>query len=153
MGCRPHLPSHADRPRPAIFAILQYFIPSPEFSTDVVTLVAISLPLSSLWAAAALDGRTPPSSPSLPNAGHSKRKLVGSYATGSTEARSEHKGPDSPAAAAATAAASPPPAPRRFASVLSDPDRSASADEDYDVEAQTGAVRVERSFTVESQGH
>lgn len=39
---------------PAILSILQYNIEVPELSSNVLTLVAISLPLSSIWAGAAL---------------------------------------------------------------------------------------------------
>lgn len=40
---------------PALFAILQYAIVVPELSSNVLTLVTISLPLSSIWAGATLD--------------------------------------------------------------------------------------------------
>lgn len=40
---------------PALFAILQYATTVPELSSNVLTLVTISLPLSSIWAGAALD--------------------------------------------------------------------------------------------------
>ncbi|KAJ5481242.1 Pheromone receptor 2 [Penicillium sp. IBT 31633x] len=40
---------------PAIFSIMQYYIIVPELSSNVVTLVVISLPLSSVWAGAALE--------------------------------------------------------------------------------------------------
>ncbi|KAJ5950153.1 Fungal pheromone mating factor STE2 GPCR [Penicillium vulpinum] len=40
---------------PAIFSIIQYYITVPELASNVVTLVVISLPLSSIWAGAALD--------------------------------------------------------------------------------------------------
>ncbi|KAJ5179323.1 hypothetical protein N7492_002533 [Penicillium capsulatum] len=39
---------------PALLSILQYMIDVPELSSNVLTLVAISLPLSSIWAGAAL---------------------------------------------------------------------------------------------------
>lgn len=39
---------------PAIFSIAQYYITVPELNSNVVTLVVISLPLSSIWAGAAL---------------------------------------------------------------------------------------------------
>lgn len=39
----------------AIFSILQYAIIVPELSSNVVTLVTISLPLSSIWAGTTLD--------------------------------------------------------------------------------------------------
>ncbi|EKV16094.1 Pheromone receptor 2 [Penicillium digitatum] len=40
---------------PAIFSIIQYYIIVPELASNVVTLVVISLPLSSIWAGAALE--------------------------------------------------------------------------------------------------
>ncbi|CAI7659661.1 unnamed protein product [Penicillium glandicola] len=40
---------------PAIFSIIQYYITVPELASNVVTLVVISLPLSSIWAGAALE--------------------------------------------------------------------------------------------------
>lgn len=40
---------------PALFAILQYFSKTPELSSNVLTLVTISLPLSSIWAGAVLE--------------------------------------------------------------------------------------------------
>lgn len=42
---------------PAIFSIIQYLVVVPELSSNLLTLVAISLPLSSIWAGAALDRR------------------------------------------------------------------------------------------------
>ncbi|KAJ5111580.1 hypothetical protein N7532_002115 [Penicillium argentinense] len=49
---------------PAIFSILQYRVTVPELQTNVLTLVTISLPLSSLWATAALEQRGPGSASS-----------------------------------------------------------------------------------------
>ncbi|KAI9880515.1 MAG: hypothetical protein M1830_002555 [Pleopsidium flavum] len=64
---------------PAIFSILQYFTDIPEMGSNVLTLVAIFLPLSSIWASSSIDshhrGSTNPDFP---------RKLFGSYASGST---------------------------------------------------------------------
>lgn len=40
---------------PALFAILQYFTSVPELASNVLTLVTISLPLSSIWAGAVLE--------------------------------------------------------------------------------------------------
>ncbi|KAJ6114430.1 hypothetical protein N7486_000208 [Penicillium sp. IBT 16267x] len=42
---------------PTIFTIVQYFTITPELSSNVLTLVAISLPLSSIWAGATLESR------------------------------------------------------------------------------------------------
>jgi pheromone alpha factor receptor len=47
---------------PAIFSITQYYIIVPELASNVLTLVAISLPLSSIWAGAALEQSRPPRS-------------------------------------------------------------------------------------------
>ncbi|KAL5333507.1 fungal pheromone mating factor STE2 GPCR-domain-containing protein [Aspergillus crustosus] len=40
---------------PAIFSIIHYYVDVPELSTNVITLVTLSLPLSSLWAGTTLD--------------------------------------------------------------------------------------------------
>ncbi|KAK9854235.1 hypothetical protein MYU51_004087 [Penicillium brevicompactum] len=48
MGCQTMI-------APAIFSIAQYYITVPELNSNVVTLVVISLPLSSIWAGAALE--------------------------------------------------------------------------------------------------
>ena len=47
MGCQTMI-------APAIFSIAQYYITVPELYSNVVTLVVISLPLSSIWAGATL---------------------------------------------------------------------------------------------------
>ncbi|KAL2825014.1 fungal pheromone mating factor STE2 GPCR-domain-containing protein [Aspergillus cavernicola] len=39
---------------PAIFSIMHYFVDIPELSTNVMTLVTLSLPLSSIWAGTTL---------------------------------------------------------------------------------------------------
>ncbi|OJJ95375.1 hypothetical protein ASPACDRAFT_1860055 [Aspergillus aculeatus ATCC 16872] len=43
---------------PALFSILHYAVNVPELSSNVLTLVTISLPLSSIWAGVALDHRS-----------------------------------------------------------------------------------------------
>ncbi|KAI9371307.1 fungal pheromone mating factor STE2 GPCR-domain-containing protein [Aspergillus egyptiacus] len=48
---------------PAIFSIVHYFIEIPEFTSNVMTLVTLSLPLSSIWAGTTL-GSKPGSTPS-----------------------------------------------------------------------------------------
>ena len=76
MGCQtlvipgqsppPHLPSsfilnsllvQSDQltPATALFSILQYFVGVPELASNVLTLVTLSLPLSSIWAGVTLD--------------------------------------------------------------------------------------------------
>ncbi|KAI4187372.1 MAG: hypothetical protein LQ348_004098 [Seirophora lacunosa] len=42
---------------PAIFSIIEYFVPLPSIDSNVLTLVIIFLPLSSLWASASVDNR------------------------------------------------------------------------------------------------
>ncbi|KAI9793461.1 MAG: hypothetical protein M1833_000747 [Piccolia ochrophora] len=62
---------------PAIFAVLQYFTPAPELGQNVLTLVAIFLPLSSMWASANTKSRcTAPTT--FPD---SQRKLLHSCTT------------------------------------------------------------------------
>ncbi|KAI9819728.1 MAG: hypothetical protein M1832_003962 [Thelocarpon impressellum] len=127
---------------PAIFSILQYAVPTPEFSTAVLTLVAIFLPLSSLWAAAALDGTLPPTT--LPKSG--QRKLMGSYASGSTAVCTERKGSE----AMLSQAGKSPDSPVGSGGATRQNSRPGEEKEDYDIEAQD-VVRVHRSFTVESR--
>lgn len=52
-------------PPPAIFSIVQYIAHVPELASNVLTLVAIFLPLSSLWASATT--ARSPASPTPPN--------------------------------------------------------------------------------------
>ncbi|KAL8762471.1 MAG: hypothetical protein Q9184_001554, partial [Pyrenodesmia sp. 2 TL-2023] len=42
---------------PAIFSIIQYFVPLPSMDSNVLTLVTIFLPLSSLWASSSVGNR------------------------------------------------------------------------------------------------
>jgi hypothetical protein len=42
----------------AIFAVLQHFTHAPELGTNVLTVVAIFLPLSSTWAAASINNQS-----------------------------------------------------------------------------------------------
>ncbi|KAI4174915.1 MAG: hypothetical protein LQ343_001942 [Gyalolechia ehrenbergii] len=42
---------------PAIFSIIEYWVPLPSIDSHVLTLVTIFLPLSSLWASASVDNR------------------------------------------------------------------------------------------------
>ncbi|KAL8770636.1 MAG: hypothetical protein Q9209_003704 [Squamulea sp. 1 TL-2023] len=46
---------------PAVFSIIKYFVDLPSMDSNVLTLVTIFLPLSSLWASASLDYRKKPS--------------------------------------------------------------------------------------------
>lgn len=70
----------------AIFAVLQYFTEVPELGTNVLTLVAIFLPLSSMWAATLANGKKKEASNP-----HSQRKLFGSRSSGSTGPFAERK--------------------------------------------------------------
>ena len=62
----------------AIFAILEYFPGTtfPEAGSLALTLVAIFLPLSSIWAAAAIDGASPIAQP------HSNQYSGSTYSNG-----------------------------------------------------------------------
>ncbi|KAL8957408.1 MAG: hypothetical protein Q9193_005311 [Seirophora villosa] len=42
---------------PAIFSIIEYFVPLPSIDSNVLTFVIVFLPLSSLWASASIDNR------------------------------------------------------------------------------------------------
>ncbi|KAJ5422750.1 Fungal pheromone mating factor STE2 GPCR [Penicillium cf. griseofulvum] len=62
---------------PAIFSIIQYYITVPELTSNVVTLVVISLPLSSIWAGAALEHSRRTGSQEHPRRRNLWRSLVG----------------------------------------------------------------------------
>ncbi|KAJ5155114.1 Fungal pheromone mating factor STE2 GPCR [Penicillium coprophilum] len=62
---------------PAIFSIIQYYIIVPELTSNVVTLVVISLPLSSIWAGAALEHARRAGSQDHPRRRNLWRSLVG----------------------------------------------------------------------------
>ncbi|KAL8826600.1 MAG: hypothetical protein Q9170_007338 [Blastenia crenularia] len=42
---------------PAIFSVIEYFVPLPSMDSNVLSLVTIFLPLSSLWASSSVDNR------------------------------------------------------------------------------------------------
>ncbi|KAJ5692746.1 hypothetical protein N7462_002169 [Penicillium macrosclerotiorum] len=65
---------------PAVFSITQYFVVVPELYSNLLTLVAISLPLSSIWASANLDQRRRDSDAPSPR----RRNLWQSLAVGIT---------------------------------------------------------------------
>ncbi|OQE38338.1 hypothetical protein PENCOP_c008G03121 [Penicillium coprophilum] len=62
---------------PAIFSVIQYYIIVPELTSNVVTLVVISLPLSSIWAGAALEHARRAGSQDHPRRRNLWRSLVG----------------------------------------------------------------------------
>ena len=76
--------------KPAIFLLAPYFISFPGLSSNVLTLVTIFLPLSSLWAAAAVTARSQPTpsqlaSPSNMNrSGNFRQRLLRSFTPGNT---------------------------------------------------------------------
>ncbi|KAJ5793434.1 Pheromone receptor 2 [Penicillium paradoxum] len=74
---------------PAIFSIMQYYVVVPELPSNVVTLVVISLPLSSIWAGAALEHSRRPGSQTAP-----RRNLWRALAGGADSTLSSTK--DSP---------------------------------------------------------
>ncbi|KAI9858472.1 MAG: hypothetical protein M1824_004339 [Vezdaea acicularis] len=130
---------------PALFAILQYPFPTTaELSTNVLTLVAILLPLSSMWAASSLI-ESPSTSASEPS--DSRRKLFGSWAStnqtdsqnGSSRAysyseRKDHQNRLSP----------------KETWNFTDARRSPTEIEQMDLER---GVRVQRTFSVNSGRH
>ncbi|KAJ5360975.1 Fungal pheromone mating factor STE2 GPCR [Penicillium concentricum] len=84
---------------PAIFSVIQYYITVPELSSNVVTLVVISLPLSSIWAGAALEHARRTGSQEYPR----RRNLWGSLVGGAESVLSPTK--DSPTSLSAMTAA------------------------------------------------
>ncbi|KAL8708680.1 MAG: hypothetical protein Q9220_006505 [cf. Caloplaca sp. 1 TL-2023] len=64
---------------PAIFSIIEYFVPLPSMDANVISLVTIFLPLSSLWASASLDHRR-----KEPSQARLQGKLLGSHGSAST---------------------------------------------------------------------
>jgi len=64
----------------AIFSILQTVSSVPELGSQVLTVTAIFLPLSSLWASAALGDS--PSLAGAPSTGSKRRRLLGSNFSG-----------------------------------------------------------------------
>ncbi|KAL8951257.1 MAG: hypothetical protein Q9222_002759 [Ikaeria aurantiellina] len=64
---------------PAIFSVIEYFVPLPSMDANVVSLVTIFLPLSSLWASASVDNRRKERSEA-----RSHGKLLGSHGSAFT---------------------------------------------------------------------
>lgn len=91
MGCQTMI-------APAIFSIAQYYIIVPELNSNVVTLVVISLPLSSIWAGAALSNPR-----SLPSRDQHRRNFWRSLAGGAEIPTSPSK--DSPTSLSSMGAA------------------------------------------------
>ncbi|KAL8910466.1 MAG: hypothetical protein Q9171_004217 [Xanthocarpia ochracea] len=95
---------------PAIFSIIHYFVDLPDMDANVLTLVTIFLPLSSLWASASLDYRKKSSAKPIFHG-----KLLGSYGTATTGPLVGGKfliGPLSPSETATSRSSqSPPPSP------------------------------------------
>ena len=62
----------------ALFSILQFIVHNPAMSSNVLTAVAIFLPLSSLWASASLDSRSGSNSnPNSRNAQYQRENMQG----------------------------------------------------------------------------
>lgn len=71
----------------AIFSLLPYLSPLPSMPSNVLAVICIFLPLSSLWAAAAATTiRSQPPSQPLPssNPGGLRQKLISSITSGTT---------------------------------------------------------------------
>ncbi|KAI9662085.1 MAG: hypothetical protein M1829_006224 [Trizodia sp. TS-e1964] len=123
---------------PAIFAILEYTNAISKLSTQTLTLVAIFLPLSSMWASASLDGRSQASP-----APSGQRRLFNS-SQGASNPMSERK-PSFPSfGSAGTTTTRVSNTPCQFPSIS---EASRSYPED-DIEAQEQSVRVKNSFSV-----
>lgn len=71
----------------AIFSLLPYISPLPGMPFNVLTVICIFLPLSSLWASAAATTRSQPASQPLPssNSGGVQQRLFGSITSGTTD--------------------------------------------------------------------
>ncbi|KAI9751653.1 MAG: hypothetical protein M1835_001192 [Candelina submexicana] len=114
---------------PAIFSILQNFTTIPEMGSNVLTLVAIFLPLSSMWASFSIDA--PSQASSSPE---SHRKIFGSYSSGSTHIGSASK----------PFSSTPSPTDTTFAqtnnSPLSSPVTATARNDENDLEAQACEV-------------
>ncbi|KAI9709819.1 MAG: hypothetical protein M1812_007611 [Candelaria pacifica] len=110
---------------PAIFSILQYFTDIPEMGSNVLTLVAIFLPLSSMWASFSVENSSQASS-----SPDSHRKFLGSYSSGSTSTGSTSKPPNG----------TPSPTDTTFThtshTALPSPITATARDEEKDLEAQ-----------------
>ncbi|OQD76983.1 hypothetical protein PENDEC_c003G05230 [Penicillium decumbens] len=70
---------------PALFSILQYFAHVPELADNVLTLVTLSLPLSSIWAGAALENARQIETPRNP------RNLWSAFAFGISRTMPTHR--------------------------------------------------------------
>ncbi|MCJ1224557.1 hypothetical protein MMC12_001202 [Toensbergia leucococca] len=124
---------------PAIFSILQYFINVPSMSSNVLTLVSIFLPLSSLWASASLRSNSPALKSPEPTR---HPRLLSSFVSGSTGPFAHGKALDaqlSPSHTATTTTAI-------NNSPLSSPCKTCHTDTYSDLEAQN-AVGEKGSFS------
>ncbi|KAI9761245.1 MAG: hypothetical protein M4579_001165 [Chaenotheca gracillima] len=139
---------------PALFSILQYFTSVPELGANVLTLTAVFLPLSSIWASISLDSRNQSSNPL-----NRQQKMFSSYASGSTviPLQSAEKGGSN----VARGQISPSNTNLTHESIgarskantsLSSPGRAEEGsrvnDADRDLEAQGLGIHVDRTFTL-----
>jgi pheromone alpha factor receptor len=132
---------------PAIFAILQYFPDNtfPEAGSVAITLVAIFLPLSSIWAAASIDGDAPISRWNYASNGSTyygtNHSTLYTDHTASAVDRKGSLGPLTPASAASHVEHQPADA---FASVITKGRMIGDCPGDFD----RMGVRVDKSFSV-----
>ncbi|KAI9813479.1 MAG: hypothetical protein M1827_004155 [Pycnora praestabilis] len=128
---------------PAIFSILQYFTNVPELGTNVLTLVAIFLPLSSMWASSSLgDHAEAPRTPT------SHRKLFGSYASNSSAQYRDRKASNGPLSPADTDTT------RVSDSILLSGTDSGTKGTEADIEAQVlDGVRIDHRFSIANSKH
>lgn len=118
----------------AIFAILQFITSVHQINSNILTLVVISLPLSSLWAAAVLHSRQSPSSDRAGSRPKPWEILVS----------------DSAASASIESAARPFPMASKILSSSSEAAPADNVDLLYPDLESGSAIAVQRDFSVES---
>ncbi|KAI9767820.1 MAG: hypothetical protein M1840_005501 [Geoglossum simile] len=124
---------------PAIFSILTYFVDFPGMASLTLTLVTMLVPLSSMWASMSVSGQ-----PSQPSSDHgSRRKLFGSYASGSVNSR-RVGGPLESSFATTT---------RVSHSPIASPSSPGPHDGKWDPQASEMDVVVDRTISVRSDRH
>lgn len=123
----------------AIFSILQIVSSVPELGSQVLTVTAIFLPLSSMWASAAL-GDTPSLAPST--AGSSRRLFGNSFPQASARLFSKRNSPLSLLAGFTTT---------KISKVAGDTMRSSNTIAEDEMESGDMAIHVTRSFEVTTE--
>ncbi|KAI9784612.1 MAG: hypothetical protein M1839_001834 [Geoglossum umbratile] len=123
---------------PATFSILTYFVDFPGMASLTLTLVAMLVPLSSMWASASVAG--PPSQPYSSDY-ESRNKLFSSYASGTVNSRRVPK-PLSPSFATTT---------RVSHSTMASPSSPGAGGGKWDPQSPGMEVMVDRTISVRSE--